>query len=127
MVVQRASEDRMTLSGIKLYPRIGVTAEERSVQQECQADLTLWGNFEAAAAADALDQSIDYCRILSVVQKVAAIHEYSLLETLAYRIVRSVLQSFPATRVRIKLRKRPLSLLKELDFIELEVEETQLK
>jgi 7,8-dihydroneopterin aldolase/epimerase/oxygenase len=123
-VVRRTSEDRMTIAGIKLYPRIGVTAEERSVPQECQADLTLWDNFEAAAAADALDQSIDYCQILSAVQKVAEVHEYILLETLAYRIVRSVLQSFPVDRVRIKLRKRPSSLLKDLDFVEVEVEES---
>jgi 7,8-dihydroneopterin aldolase/epimerase/oxygenase len=123
-VVRRISEDRMTLAGIRLYTRIGVTAEERSVPQECQADLTLWGNFEAAAANDTLDQSIDYCQILSLAQKVAEAREYSLLETLAYGIVRSVLQSFPVARVRVKLRKRPLSLLKDLDYVEVEVEES---
>jgi 7,8-dihydroneopterin aldolase/epimerase/oxygenase len=114
----------MTLAGIRLYPRIGVTAEERSVPQECQADLTLWGSFEAAAANDTLDRSVDYSQILSMAQKVAGAREYSLLETLAYGIVRSVLQSFPVARVRIKLRKRPLSLLKDLDFVEVEVEES---
>jgi 7,8-dihydroneopterin aldolase/epimerase/oxygenase len=114
----------MTLAGIRLYPRIGIAAEERSVSQECQADLTLWGNFEAAAANDTLDRSIDYCQILSMVQKVAEAHEYNLLETLAYGIVRSVLQSFPVARVRVKLRKRPSSLLKDLDFVEVEVEES---
>jgi 7,8-dihydroneopterin aldolase/epimerase/oxygenase len=117
----------MTLAGIKLYPCIGITAEERSAPQECQADLTLWGNFEAAAATDTLDRSIDYCQILSQVQKVAEAHEYSLLETLAYGIVRSVLQSFPVARVRVKLRKRPLSLLKDLDFVEVEVEESSFR
>jgi dihydroneopterin aldolase len=114
----------MTLAGIKIYPRIGVTAEERSSPQECQADLTLWGSFEAAAANDSLDQSIDYCQVLSMVQKVAEAREYNLLETLAYGIVRSVLQSFPATRIRVKLRKHPLILSKDLDFVEVEVEES---
>jgi 7,8-dihydroneopterin aldolase/epimerase/oxygenase len=114
----------MTLAGIRLYPRIGVTAEERSVPQECQADLTLWGNFEAAASSDALDQSIDYCQVLSVVKKIAEAHEFSLLETLAYGIVRSVVQGFSVDRVRVKLRKRPSSLIKDLDFVEVEVEES---
>jgi 7,8-dihydroneopterin aldolase/epimerase/oxygenase len=114
----------MTLASIRIFPRIGVSAEERSVPQECEADLTVWSHFGAAATADALDQSIDYCQILSLVKKVAEIHEYHLLETLAYRIVRSVLQNFPVVRVRIQLRKRPANLIKDLDFIEVEVEES---
>jgi 7,8-dihydroneopterin aldolase/epimerase/oxygenase len=114
----------MTLAGVKIYPRIGVTSEERSAPQECQVDLTLWGSFEAAAATDALDQSIDYCQVLSVVQKIAEARDYNLLETLAYAIVRSVVQSFPIARARVKLRKRPASLLKEIEYIEVEVEES---
>jgi 7,8-dihydroneopterin aldolase/epimerase/oxygenase len=121
--VRRMSEDRMTLAGVKIYPHIGVTSEERSKPQECHLDLTLWGSFEAAAATDALDQSIDYCQVLSAVQKTAECREYCLLETLAYAIVRGVLQSFPIDRARVKLRKRPTSLLKEIDYIEVEVEE----
>jgi 7,8-dihydroneopterin aldolase/epimerase/oxygenase len=121
-MVQQISEDRMTLAGIKIYPRIGVTPEERSVPQECQADLILWGSFEAAAATDALDQSIDYCQILSAVQKIAEVREYNLLETLAYGIVQNILQNFPVAHVRVKLRKQPASLLNFLDFVEVEVE-----
>jgi 7,8-dihydroneopterin aldolase/epimerase/oxygenase len=123
-LVRRTSEDRMTLAGIKIFPRIGVTPEERSAAQECQADLTLWGSFEAAAAEDALNLSIDYCQILSVIQKIAEAREYNLLETLAYAIVRTVFQSFAVTRVQVKLRKRPSILLKDLDFVEVEVEES---
>jgi 7,8-dihydroneopterin aldolase/epimerase/oxygenase len=123
-LVRQISEDRLTLAGIKLYPRIGVTPEERSVPQECQADLILWVSFEAAAATDALDQSIDYCQILSAVQKIAEVREYNLLETLAYGMVRTVLKNFPVARARVKLRKRPSSLLKDLDFVEVEVEES---
>ena len=114
----------MTLTGVKLYPRIGVASEERSVPQECSADLTLWGNFEAAASSDDIDRSIDYCEILATMQKIAGSREYCLLETLAYAIVRHVLQAFPIVRARIKVRKRPAVLLKEMDFVEVEVEES---
>ena len=116
-------QDQITLAGIKLYPRIGTSAEERSVAQECQADLTLWGDFEAAAATDALDRSIDYCQVLLVVQETAKAREYNLLETLAYRIIRAVLQGFPVSRVKVKLRKRPASLMDQIAFVEVEVQE----
>jgi dihydroneopterin aldolase len=122
--MRRTSEDRMTLAGIKIFPRIGITPDERSAPQECHADLSLWSSFEAAAAADDLDQSIDYCRVLSAVQKVAESREYNLLETLAYEIARTISQSFPIDRVRVRLRKRPSVLMQELDFVEVEVEES---
>jgi 7,8-dihydroneopterin aldolase/epimerase/oxygenase len=122
-LARRMSEDRITIAGIKISTRIGVTPEERKAPQECQADLTLWGSFEAAAASDALDQSIDYCQVLSTVQAVAAEREYNLLETLAYGIVRTVLQSFPIDRVQVKLRKRPAGLKNDIDFVEVQVEE----
>ena len=84
----------------------------------------MWGDFEAAAATDSLDKSIDYCQVLLTVQQTAQALEYNLLEALAYRIVRAVLQGFPVSRVRIKLRKRPAVLLDQIDHVEIEVEES---
>jgi 7,8-dihydroneopterin aldolase/epimerase/oxygenase len=123
LLAHKSSQDQITLVGVKLHPRIGTTAEERSVPQECHADLTLWGDFEAAAATDALDQSIDYCRVLLKAQETAGEREYSLLETLAYKIVRAVLQGFPVSRVRIRLRKRPAVLMEQIEHVEVEIEE----
>jgi 7,8-dihydroneopterin aldolase/epimerase/oxygenase len=123
-MVRQVFKDRMTLAGIKLYPHIGITAKERSMPQECQADLSVWANFKAAAETDDLNQSFDYCHILTTIQKVAGIHEYRLLETLAYKIARSVLQEFPVARVRVQLRKKPSELLEDLAFVEVEVEES---
>ncbi len=123
-MAHKASQDQITLAGVKLQPHIGTTPEERSQPQECQADLTLWGDFEAAAATDSLDGSIDYCRVLSTVQETAHAREYQLLETLAYKIVRAVLQSFPVNRVRIKLRKWPATLKDQIAHVEVEIEES---
>lgn len=116
-------QDQITLAGVKIFAHIGTSPAERSTLQECQADLTLWADFEAAAATDELDKSIDYCQVLLTVQRTAESCEYNLLETLAYRIVRAVLQSFPVSRVRVKLRKQPASLREQISFVEVEVEE----
>jgi dihydroneopterin aldolase len=116
-------QDQIKLAGIKIYPRIGTDVEERSAAQECQADLTLWGDFEAAAATDALDMSIDYCQVLLAVQETANAREYNLMEALAYRIVRTILQGFPVNRVKVKLRKCPASLVDQIAYVEVEVQE----
>jgi dihydroneopterin aldolase len=118
----KARTDGIRLAGVKLRPRIGTTAEERETPQECEADLTLWGDFEAAAATDSLERGIDYCRVLAAMQETAVECEYSLLEALAYKIARNVLRGFPANRVHLKLRKRPAVLLGQLDYVEVEVE-----
>jgi dihydroneopterin aldolase len=114
--------DRITLAGVRLHPRIGVTAEERQVPQECQADVSIWGDFEAAASADAIEKSFDYCEILAAVIETAHAREYHLVESLAYRICRQVVQKFSARRVQVRVRKRPAELMDQLDFIEVETE-----
>lgn len=118
----RKHGDRITLSGVKIYPRIGITQEERNSPQECLADLTLWYDMETAAKTDSLDQSIDYCLVLATMQTAVGAKEYNLIESLAYEIIKNVIQSYPIARARIKLRKRPEILIKHLDFIEVEVE-----
>ena len=117
-------QDRITLFGIRLHPRIGVTPGERRLPQPCQADLTVWGDYEAAATTDSLDRAIDYSSILSVVLKTAHGREYNLLETLAYRIAKEVLRAFPAQRVGVRVRKRPAPLADKVEYIEVEVSES---
>jgi dihydroneopterin aldolase len=116
-------EDRITLAGIKIRPRIGVTPGERRLPQPCQADIIIFGDFEAAASTDSLDRAINYSRVLSTVLEATNAREYNLLETLAYSLGRAILQAFPARRVVVRVRKRPMSLVEKLDFIEVEVEQ----
>jgi 7,8-dihydroneopterin aldolase/epimerase/oxygenase len=122
-LTRKRSDDRIALAGVKLQLRIGATVEERSNPQECEADLSFWGNFEAAAAADSIDKSIDYCQVLEEMQRIAGEQEYVLIETLAYKIARSILQKFPVNRVNVKLRKRPAVLGEQIGFVEIEVDE----
>jgi dihydroneopterin aldolase len=115
--------DRLTLANIKLMPRIGVTPGERRQPQLCQADVTVWGDFEAAAATDDLERALNYSRIHEKVVESAHAREFNLIETLTYQIARDILRSFPVRKVSVRLRKRPASLADKLDFIEVEAEE----
>ena len=115
--------DRLTLANIKLMPRIGVTPGERRQPQLCQADVTVWGDFEAAASTDDLERALNYSRIHEKVVESAHAREFNLIETLTYQIARDILRSFPVRKVNVRLRKRPASLADKLDFIEVEAEE----
>jgi len=123
-MASKSRADHVTVAGIKLQPCIGVTPGERRLPQSCLADVTLWGDFEAAASTDSLDKALDYSRVLNLVLETAHSREYNLIETLAYELARKILRSFPADRVVVKVRKRPASLMEKIDFVEVEVEES---
>jgi dihydroneopterin aldolase len=117
-------QEKITLSGVKIYPRIGTTPEERASAQECQVDLALWSDLEQAAATDSLEKSVDYVGVLSVIRQTASAQEYNLVETLANKIVRQVFQRYPVTRVSVKIRKRPEMLREQIDFVEVEIDKS---
>ena len=116
-----STQDRLALMGIKLRPRIGVTPGERRFPQACSADVAIWGDFAAAASTDDLADTLDYSSVLAKVIEVAHMREYNLVEALAYRIARALLEAFPILRVNVKVRKQPASLIDKLDYIEVEV------
>jgi dihydroneopterin aldolase len=122
-LAQKAMLDRITLSGIKLSPCLGVSPEERAMPCSCAADVTIWGDFEAAAATDDLSAAVDYSRVLAKVIEVSLRSECRLLETLAYRIGRAVLENFPVHHVNVRVRKQPAALLDALDWVEAEVQQ----
>ena len=64
-------DDRIKLVGIKIFPQIGVTEEERSSRQKCEADLSIWDNFEGAASRDSIKAAIDYIKETTPVPSVA--------------------------------------------------------
>jgi dihydroneopterin aldolase len=114
---------RISLFGVRLNPRIGVSPGERRLPQPCEADVTLWGDFEPAANTDSLEKAVDYSRVLRTVDEAAHVREYNLVETLAREIARSVLQEFPVEKVGVRVRKRPAALSGKIDYVEVELEE----
>jgi dihydroneopterin aldolase len=116
--------DRITLAGVELRPRLGAEPGEQRIPQRCTADITIWGDFEAAAATDSLAAAVDYGKILAKAKEISLAQGYNLLEALAYRLGRAILEGFPVHRVNVKVRKRPASMAEALECVEVEVEQS---
>ncbi len=97
--------DRIHLFDVTLDCRIGVSAEERRDSQRLLADVSVDTDIRPAAASGDVEATIDYARILDLLQEIAGAKEYVLIETLVEAMAARILERFPVARVRILLKK----------------------
>ena len=83
--------DRIELRGLRLTAIVGVLPEERERAQPLRLDLDLDVDLTAAAASDALDDTVDYGAVCDRVAAVVAGAEPQLLERLAGLVAANVL------------------------------------
>ena len=78
--------DKITLSGLRVRGFHGVLPEERRDGQDFLVDAVLSLDTRAAAASDALDDTVDYGVLAADLAEVVAGEPCDLLETLADRL-----------------------------------------
>lgn len=100
--------DQIVIERLEFQGRCGITAEERATPQPMAADVTLdcpSAAWEAAVAADAIQQAVDYAAVSARIVEVGATEAFSLLETMAERLSALLFAEFPITGLRLWLRK----------------------
>ncbi len=105
-------ETSIVIEGLKIFARHGVLEQERRVGNTFEVDLCL--NFDAtkAMASDAVGDTVNYARVIELVNEVMAVPS-DLLEHVAARIRDAVCGGFPEiTSGKIALYKihPPLSV-----------------
>jgi dihydroneopterin aldolase len=114
--------DIIRLNGITIFGFYGVSPAEREVGQKIQIDLELHADLAAACRSDSLSDTINYEAVYSAVMGVVGgDHHYRLLETLGEEICGAVIEAFPVSRVRIRLRKLNLPFPNNLSHVEVEL------
>ncbi len=78
--------DRITLTGLRVRGHHGVLPEERRDGQDFVVDAVLHVDTRAAAASDALADTVDYGDLAARLGAVVAGEPVDLLETLAQRL-----------------------------------------
>ena len=97
--------DKLRINGLVVSALIGVHAWERCVRQPIRIDLEFDTDASRAAATDDLDQAHDYGAIARRVTELVGRSEWKLIETLAERIARCVLDEFHVVRVKVVVHK----------------------
>ena len=97
--------DRITMDGIDVYAHHGVHPAERELGQRFVIDVSLFGDWSAAATSDELDQALDYVAVHRRIREVTASTSFQLLEALAEVICVALLSDFPVARTVITVHK----------------------
>ncbi len=98
-------DDRIVLRGMLFLARHGVTLEERLEPQPFEVDVELWTDLDRPTASDALEDTIDYGAVFSLVARIVEGESFRLIEALAGKIADAVLESSGARRVEVRVRK----------------------
>lgn len=97
--------DTVFIQGLQLDAVIGVHAWERRAPQPLRLDLELGFDASAAAASDALCDTIDYAAVCERLRAHAHASTCRLVETLAEQCCALLLEEFGVRRVRLRLTK----------------------
>lgn len=96
------------LYGLELHGFHGVLEEEREQGQRFLVDLELELETDTAAravASDRIEDALDYRDVVQAVQQVSDERAYYLLEAFTGALADMLLERFPLTRARVRVRK----------------------
>lgn len=96
--------DKISIDDITCYAHHGVLPGERELGQEFEISLELGADF-SGIKDDRIEEAVDYRRAVELVKGIVYGEPCRLLETLAERIARGLLQLPGITEVEVEVRK----------------------
>jgi dihydroneopterin aldolase len=101
--------DRIYVEGITFVGHHGVSRSERAEGHQMWVDVVACLDTRAAAAADRLGRTVDHVDLARMAHELGTSSSFKLLETLADRIARAILDATAALSVEVRVRKqRPI-------------------
>ncbi|MDQ6631277.1 MAG: dihydroneopterin aldolase [Verrucomicrobiota bacterium] len=97
--------DKIIISDLELFYRVGVPEEERVRPQRLLLTIELEHDFQTAAASDDLRQTINYFAVTQKLLRFGEGRSWKLLETLAVEIADLMLEEFKAAGVSVEIKK----------------------
>jgi 7,8-dihydroneopterin aldolase/epimerase/oxygenase len=105
-----AGDDKIILHNMVFRGRHGVHPAERELGQRFEVDVELGFDLSRAMVSDALQDTVDYSRVYTIVREEVEEHHYQLVEALAGAIVRHLLAELPIISVLVRVRKPQVPL-----------------
>jgi 7,8-dihydroneopterin aldolase/epimerase/oxygenase len=105
MRANKMHKDKIIIKGLHCSVRLGVKKEEQEVKRNCELDFWVYFDLTAAGLNDDLDLTVNYSRIIDIVQELSRTVQYKLLESFAFRLFEEIFRHTTARRVHIRVKK----------------------
>ena len=105
MRTKQMHKDKIIIKGLHCSVRLGVKKEEQEVKRNCELDFWVYFDLTAAGRSDDLDLTVNYSKIIDIVQELSQTVQYKLLESFAFRLFEEIFRNTTARRVHIRVKK----------------------
>ena len=107
---------KLLLTGMVFFGHHGNWEEEQRLGQRFEVDIEVEYDLERVAETDDLADTVDLGGVYRAVKEVVEGPPLHLVETLAARIARRVIDGFPCDGVRVKVKKPNVPIPGPLDY-----------
>ena len=118
------SEVAIEVRGLELRGFHGALEEEQREGQRFVFDVTLVAH-DAGVRSDQLADTVDYTAVVARIREISDGRRFNLIEALAAAIADDLLQRFPVSRVRVRVRKPEVKLDAPAEFTAATVERSR--
>ncbi|MDH4120716.1 MAG: dihydroneopterin aldolase [Deltaproteobacteria bacterium] len=101
----RFSGESLSVAGLRVSAKIGVTPAERDQPQPLEISLTLPLSFQRAAETDRLADTLDYAAVARETETFLAGRSFHLLETLCRALALHLAQTFGLEEIQLEVVK----------------------
>jgi len=103
------SEVTIEVRGLELRGFHGALEEEQREGQRFLFDVTVVAH-DAGVRSDQLADTVDYTAVVARIREISDGRRFNLIEALAATIADDLLERFPVSRVRVRVRKPEVQL-----------------
>lgn len=112
---------KIKLENIRLYGYHGATSSERELGQRFEVDVEITADLSEAVKYDDMKRTINYEQVFRLVEAEVVHEKHRLLETLADRLARDIIEKFGALEVLVRIRKPSVPIAGAIDHVQVEV------
>jgi dihydroneopterin aldolase len=109
------SEVVIEVRGLELLGYHGALEEEQQAGQRFLFDVRLVAH-DAGVRSDQLADTVDYTAVVGRIREVNGAQRFNLLEALAAAVADDLMQRFPLSRVRVRVRKPQVQLGSPVEY-----------
>ena len=114
--------DIIKILNLSLLAKHGVYDFEKEKEGLFEIDIYMYLDLKNAMISDDLKDSVDYSKVVDLVREIFSENDCNLIEYVAGKICKGILEKYPIQKVVIKIRKPHAPINADLDTVEVEIE-----